>query len=153
MHACLSVLGPLVLLLDLRLLLRREVVDDVEAASGRGRAGCTRSAASPRGRRGRKRGDAQLPDLLGLLALDHVGDRLAPDVTASGKRWRTRRADGCEVSARTSGRASEGRGGGGDAQEGLDVEVVGGEDDLEEHLLVYIDELLVPVGDLCRLLA
>ena len=35
----------------------------------------------------------------------------------------------------------------------LDVEVVCSEDDLKEHLLVDVDELLVPVGDLCRLFA
>lgn len=33
-------------------------------------------------------------------------------------------------------------------EEGLDVEVVGSEDDLEEHLLVYGDELLVPFADI-----
>lgn len=38
-------------------------------------------------------------------------------------------------------------------QQWLDVEVVGGEDDLKEHLLVDVDELLVPFGDLGRLLA
>ena len=48
----LSVLGPLVLTADLLLLLRGEVVRDVEC----------------------------LADLLGGLALDHVGDRLAADV-------------------------------------------------------------------------
>lgn len=32
----------------------------------------------------------------------------------------------------------------------LDVEVIGGKDYLEEHLLINIDELLVPFGDVCR---
>lgn len=35
----------------------------------------------------------------------------------------------------------------------LDVEVVGGEDDLEKHLLVDVNELLVPIRDLGRLLS
>lgn len=40
-----------------------------------------------------------------------------------------------------------------DVQEGLDVEVVGGEDDFKEHLLVDLDKLGVPVRDLGRLAA
>lgn len=40
-----------------------------------------------------------------------------------------------------------------DVQEGLDVEVVGGEDDFKEHLLVDLDKLAVPVRDLGRLAA
>ena len=40
-----------------------------------------------------------------------------------------------------------------DAQKGLDVEVVGGEDDLEEHLLVDGDEFLVPLANVRRPLA
>ena len=40
-----------------------------------------------------------------------------------------------------------------DAQERLDVQVVGGEDNLEEHLLVDGDELLVPLRDVGRTLA
>lgn len=86
----LAILGPLVLATDLVLLLGREVVGDVEG----------------------------LADLLGRLALDHVGDGLAADV-----------------------------------QQGLDVEVVGGEDDLEQHLLVDLHELLVPLLDVGGLLA
>ena len=39
------------------------------------------------------------------------------------------------------------------AQKRLDVEVVGCEDNLEEHLLVYRDELLVPLADIRRPLA
>jgi hypothetical protein len=39
------------------------------------------------------------------------------------------------------------------AQQRLDVEVVGGEDDLEQHLLVDGDELLVPLADVRRPLA
>lgn len=89
-RAHLAVLGPLVLAADLLLLLGGEVVLDVE----------------------------RLADLVGGLALDHVGDGLAADV-----------------------------------QESLDVEVVGGEDDLEEHLLVDLHELLVPLVDVGRLLA
>jgi hypothetical protein len=78
-----------------------------------------------------------LTDLVRRLALDHVGDGLAADI-----------------------------------EEGLDVEVVGGlrmvsvyspqnvdkgemtyENDLEEHLLVDLHELLVPLVDVGRLLA
>ena len=40
-----------------------------------------------------------------------------------------------------------------DVKEGLDVHVVGREDDLEEHLLVDLHELLVPVFDVGGLLA
>ena len=40
-----------------------------------------------------------------------------------------------------------------DVQQGLDVHVVGREDDLEEHLLVHLHELLVPLFDVRRLLA
>lgn len=106
----LSVLGPLVLAADLFLLLGREVVGDVEGFA----------------------------DLLGTLALDHVGDGLTPNV-----------------------------------EEGFDVEVVGSlgnisrqpavptrcasnvayQNDLEQHLLVDLHELLVPLVDLGGLLA
>ena len=86
----LAVLGPLVLAADLVLLLRSEVVLDVES----------------------------LTDLLRGLSLDHVGNSLAADV-----------------------------------EEGLDIHVVGGEDDLEEHLLVDLHELLVPLFDVGGLLA
>jgi hypothetical protein len=86
----LSVLGPLVLAADLVLLLRCEVVLDVEC----------------------------LADLVGGLALDHIGNGLAADVEQS-----------------------------------LDIEVVGGKDDLEEHLLVYLHKLLVPLVNVGRLLA
>lgn len=77
-------LGPLVLSLYLRFLLGSKVVLDVE----------------------------QLSDLLGSLALDHVGDSLATQI-----------------------------------QQRLDVQVVGREDDLEQHFLVDLDELAVPFGD------
>ena len=40
-----------------------------------------------------------------------------------------------------------------DSQEGLNVEVVGREDDLKEHLLIDGDELLVPLADIRRPLA
>jgi len=86
----LAVLGPLVLAADLVLLLGSEVVLNVE----------------------------RLADLLGGLALDHVGDSLAADV-----------------------------------EESLDIHVVGGEDDLEEHLLVDLHELLVPLFNVGGLLA
>jgi len=86
----LAILSPLVLATNLVLLLGCEVVLDVE----------------------------RLADLLGRLALDHVGDGLAADV-----------------------------------QQRLDVHVVCGEDDLEEHLLVDLHELLVPVLDVGGLLA
>lgn len=39
------------------------------------------------------------------------------------------------------------------AQQWLDVQIVGSEDDLEEHLLVYGDELLVPLADFSRSLS
>lgn len=39
------------------------------------------------------------------------------------------------------------------SQEGLDVEVVCGENDLEQHLLVDSDKLLVPFADVGRALA
>lgn len=86
----LTVLGPLVLLANLLLLLGGKVVDNVE----------------------------ELANLLGRLALDEVGDRLAADVN-----------------------------------EGLDVHVVGGEDDLKEHLLVDLDKLAVPLSNLGGLAA
>jgi hypothetical protein len=86
----LAVLCPLVLAADLVLLLRSEVVLNVEG----------------------------LTDLLRRLALDHVGDGLAADV-----------------------------------EEGLDVHVVGGKDDLEEHLLINLHELLVPLFNVGGLLA
>jgi hypothetical protein len=87
---CLAVLGPLVLAANLLFLLGGEVVLDVEG----------------------------LADLLGGLALDHVGDGLAADV-----------------------------------EKGLDVHVVGSEDDLEEHLLVDLHELLIPLLNVGGLLA
>jgi hypothetical protein len=86
----LAVLGPLVLAADLVLLLGSEVVLNVE----------------------------RLANLLGGLALDHVGHSLAADI-----------------------------------EESLDVHVVGGEDDLEEHLLVDLHELLVPLFNVRGLLA
>ena len=86
----LAVLGPLVLAADLVLLLRSEVVLDVES----------------------------LTDLLRGLSLDHVGNSLAADV-----------------------------------EEGLDIHVVGSEDDFEEHLLVDLHELLVPLFNVGGLLA
>lgn len=39
------------------------------------------------------------------------------------------------------------------SQEGLDVEVVGSENDLEQHLLVDLNEFLVPLGDVGGTLA
>jgi len=38
-------------------------------------------------------------------------------------------------------------------KEGLDIHVVRGEDDLEEHLLIDLHELLVPLLNVCGLLA
>ena len=38
-------------------------------------------------------------------------------------------------------------------QEGLDIQVVGGEDDLEKHLLVDSDEFLIPLANVRRPLA
>lgn len=86
----LAVLGPLVLAADLIFLLGSEVVLDVE----------------------------RLADLLGGLALDHVGNGFAANI-----------------------------------EERLDVHVVGGEDDLEQHLLVDLHEFLVPFLDVGGLLA
>jgi hypothetical protein len=86
----LAVLSPLVLAADLVLLLGGEVVLDVEG----------------------------LANLLGRLALDHVGDSLAADV-----------------------------------EEGLDVHVVCCENDLEQHLLVDLHELLIPLLNVGGLLA
>ena len=40
-----------------------------------------------------------------------------------------------------------------DAQQGLDIEVVGGQDDLEQHLLINSDEFLVPFTDIGRSLS
>ena len=80
----LLVLAPLVLLPNAVLLLRGEVVLDVEV----------------------------LPDLLRSLPPDHVAHRLA-----------------------------------GDIQEALDIQVVGGQDQLKEDALVHIEEVLVPVRD------
>lgn len=85
----LAVLGPLVLATNLLLLLGGEVVGDVES----------------------------LADLLGRLALDHVGDSLAANI-----------------------------------KQGLDIHVVGSENDLEEHFLVDLHVLLVPLVDLGGLL-
>lgn len=86
----LAVLSPLVLTADLVLLLGGEVVLDVE----------------------------RLADLLGRLALDHVGNSLAAHV-----------------------------------EKRLDIHVVRGEDDLEQHLLVDLHELLVPLLNVGGLLA
>lgn len=81
----LSILGPLVLAANLLLLLRRKVVGDVEGFA----------------------------NLLGRLALDHVGHGLAADI-----------------------------------KQRLNVQVVGCEDDLKEHLLVDLHELLIPLLNL-----
>lgn len=86
----LAILGPLVLTTDLLLLLRGEVVLDVE----------------------------QLSDLLWGLSLDHVGHSLATGI-----------------------------------KEGLDIQEVGSEDNLKEHLLVDVHELLIPLVDVGCLLA
>jgi len=80
-----AVLGPFILLLDLGLLLRGEIIDDVE----------------------------KFADFLGLFPLDHVSNALAPNI-----------------------------------QERLDIEVVGSQDNLKEHLLIHADELVVPFTDL-----
>jgi len=59
-----------------------------------------------------------LPNLFTGLALDHVGDHLAPYINQR-----------------------------------LDVEIIGGYDDLEEHLLVNRDEPLVPFANIRRSLS
>jgi len=86
----LTILGPLVLPTDLVLLLGSEIVLNVEG----------------------------LADLLGRLALDHVGNGLATDI----EKW-------------------------------LDIKVVGGKNNLEEHLLVDLHKLLVPFFNVGGLLA
>ena len=86
----LPVLSPLVLTANLLLLLRREVVLNIE----------------------------RLANLLRALPLDHVRDRLAPNI-----------------------------------QQRLDVEVVRREDDLKQHLLVDLHELLIPLLDVGGLAA
>lgn len=79
------------LLPDLRLLLGGEVVDNVEAAQSKrrdGRANGNEEGGVPSVRGSRSTFQltqhVQLADLLGLLSLDHVGDRLATNVAASG---------------------------------------------------------------------
>ena len=104
----LAILGPLILPSDLLLLLGGEIVGDVE----------------------------RLSDLLGRLALDHVGDGLASDVK-----------EGLDV----------------EIVRGLweDISFVllnGGtkvtyQDDLKEHLLVNLHKLLIPLLDICGLFA
>lgn len=75
-----AVLCPLVLLLDLSLLLGGEVVDNVEAiASANAVSSVARTAAELDLERQTTK-DLQLANLLGLLALDHVGNGLASDV-------------------------------------------------------------------------
>jgi len=104
-----------VLLLDLRLFLWRKVVLNVE----------------------------ELSDLFGCLALNHVG---AAGITKGGESLHD-----CGMSGALSSKlgvkerteylhrlAS-------DIEEGLNVEVVCCQDDLEQHLLVDLDELCIPV--------
>lgn len=76
--------SPLILPADLILLLRSEIVLNVEC----------------------------LADFFGGLALDHVGDGLAANI-----------------------------------QQALDIEVVRGQDNLKQHLLIDLHELLVPLID------
>lgn len=40
-----------------------------------------------------------------------------------------------------------------DVKEGLDIKVIGGQNDFEQHLLVNLHELLVPLIDICGLAA
>lgn len=72
----------------------------------------------------------ELADLLWGLTLDHVGNSLASNITTS---WR--------ISTELPRRWRR------NLQERLDIEVVGSKDNLEEHLLVDSDELLVPLAD------
>lgn len=88
------------------------------------------SAGRHRGTKGRR--NVQLADLLGLLPLDHVGDGLASDVT--------RESLSVRESIRRAERSSSG------IQKGFNVEVVGSEDDLEEHLLVNLDDYIGKAG-------
>jgi hypothetical protein len=73
----------------------------------------------------------ELADLFGGLALDHVGNSLASDIAAEARSQHAPTGDSVQLHL----------------QERLDIEVVGGEDDLKEHLLVDGDELLVPLAD------
>lgn len=77
-------------------------------------------------------------DLLRRLALDHVSNGLAAHVTECHELE--------EIIVDACGKSEY-------SQEGLDVEIVGGEDNLKEHLLVNSDELLIPFTDIRRPLA
>ena len=79
----------------------------------------------------------EFADLLGCLTLDHVRDGLATNITAYRLSFASPNPNTTIF----------------DSQERLDVEVVGREDDLEEHLLVHGDELLVPLADVSSALA
>lgn len=75
----------------------------------------------------------ELADFLRRLALDHVCDGFASDIAGGVGYVVIKRND--------------------HSQERLDVEVVGSENDLEQHLLVDGDELLIPFTDVGRALA
>lgn len=91
-----------ILLLDLRLLLRSEVVDNVE----------------------------ELTNLFRCLTLNHICNSLASNIAKQNLSMKF-----CQIRAI-------------DVQQRFDIEVVSGEDDLEEHLLINGDELLVPLANI-----
>lgn len=126
-----SLLGPLVLAANLILLLRSEIVLNVES----------------------------LADFLGRLALDHISDSLAADVQQSldieviGSLKRRRRKMVSEwlgwVDFRFRFHFRRGRGSGSNQ---TSVRVTH-QNDLEKHLLVNLHELLVPFFDIAGLAA
>lgn len=77
----------------------------------------------------------ELADFFGGLTLDHVRNSLATNIameSVSGNNQNpTRRL----------------------LQEGLDVKVIGGEDNLKEHLLINRNEFLIPLADVSGTLA
>ena len=82
----------------------------------------------------------EFADLFGCLTLDHVRDGLATNITAYRLSFASPNPNTTIF----------------DSQERLDVEVVGREDDLEEHLLIDSDEFLIPLvnvgGALARII-
>lgn len=116
----LAVLSPFVLTTDLVLFLGSEVVLDVE----------------------------RLADFLRGLALDHIGDGLAADVEESldihvigslSTANKTKNVSSCNFFLRE------------DKKESINViDISTYKDDLEQHLLIDLHELLVPLIDICR---
>ena len=101
-------LSPLVLTTDLILLLRREIVLNVEC----------------------------LTDLFWGLALDHIRNRLAPDIQQSLNVKIVGSLSRCRVSLRSL----------------CHMLKTTYQDNLKQHLLVYLHELLIPLINVCSLL-